>query len=336
MQTWRERLKHDPVKPLTSCAYTAIRYYAGHDLLGEDVEPIQTLWSQPEAKKLLRNQRGDGSWAYPGKDPEKYPDVKYSLLETFKRLRGIVGKYELDKSHPAVEAAAEYVFTCQTPEGDFRGIYVDQYSPHYTGVIIELLVKAGYGGDPRVEDAIRWLIRVKQRDGGWAYPGLTAGLNWEEGARITSQHAETLPFDPSKPFSHSVTGMALRGLACHPKYAHSPDAAKAGELLASRFFKPDTYNSFRAADYWLRFQYPFWWNNLVMALNSLQKIGFKEDHPRVAEALDWLIEHQSGDGLWDYSYRKESRKIDTEKARDERRWVTLAICRVFEGFERNG
>jgi squalene cyclase len=251
------------------------------------------------------------------------------LIETFKRLREFVGKYELDRTHPAIEAAAEYIFTYQSEEGDFRGFYVDQYAPHYTGLIVELLTKAGYGRDARVGEAINWLVKVRQSDGGWAYPGLTEKLSWEEEVYISSHHSETIQFDPSRPFSHNITGMAIRALACHPDYAHTEEAITAGELLASRFFQPDLYNSYKAADYWFRFQYPFWWNNLAMALDSLSRIGFSANHPQIKKGLTWLMDHQSEDSLWENSYRKGAKKIGTEKAWEDRLWVTLAICRVF-------
>jgi len=329
---WETQLRLDPIKPLISCAYPAIRYYARRDLLGEDVGPIQTLWSQPEAMKLLRHQRGDGSWTVPEKYSAKHPDVKYGLIETFRRLRELVGKYEFDGSHPAVEAAAEYVFTCQTPEGDFRGFYVDQYAPHYTGLIAELLIRAGYGDDPRVEKAIEWLIRVRQGDGGWLYPPLGAKLSWTEQVYISCHHTKTMQFDLSHPSSHNVTGMALRGLALHSRFAHTPETRKVGELLASRFFQPDAYKSYEAADNWVRFQYPYWWNNLVMALDSLSRIGFTADHPKVREGLDWFAEHQSPDGLWENSYKKGAKKYETESAAEGRLWVSLAICRVLASF----
>jgi len=137
---------------------------------------------------------------------EKYPAVGYGLIETFKHLREIVGRYEFDRTQPATEAAAEYVLTRLSGEGDFRGFYADQYTPHYTRLLVELLVKAGYDGDPWVEEEVRWLIRVRQEDGGWVYSGLTKGLSWKEEVFISSHYAETLRFDPRHPSSHKIQG----------------------------------------------------------------------------------------------------------------------------------
>jgi hypothetical protein len=127
--------------------------------------------------------------------------------------------------------------------------------------------------------------------------------------------------------------MALRGLACSPRYAHSPEAEKAGELLASRFFQKDKYTSYEAADNWVRFLYPWWWNNLPMALDSIARIGFKADHPKVREGLKWLVENQLADGLWENSYKKGAKRYETESAAEGRLWVSLAIGRVLKAFK---
>jgi hypothetical protein len=220
MATWTDGLKHDPIKPLANCSYPAIKYYARRDLLGDEVEPIQTLWGLPDTKKLLRYQRGDGSWTVPLKYQEKSPDVNYSLVETFRRLRELVGKYEFNRSHPTISSAAKFVFTCQSAEGDIRGFYVDQYAPHYTGLYMELLVGAGYGDDPRIAKAIGWLIAHRQRDGGWVYPPLAAGISWAEEVYISSHHAGAIPFEAEQPQHNRHGAPRARlppGLRPHPR-----------------------------------------------------------------------------------------------------------------------
>ena len=327
---WRSRLRRDPLEPLLASEHEAVLYFTRRDLLDEDVRSVSTLWDLPEPLKLLKRQREDGSWAYPGKNPERYPDVNYSLVETYKRLRLLVGKYGFDRSHPSIERAAEYILSCQTEEGDIRGAYASQYHPHYDGVFLEYLIKAGYQDDPRVKRCLEWLLSVRMEDGGWAHPTLTEGLSWDEVTKLSTTSAPTIPFDRTKISCNLVTGMTLRAFACHPEYRNREEAKRAGELLASRFFKANVYNTYKAADNWVRFQYPFWWNNLLMALDSLSLIGFTPEHARVKEALDWFVEHQSDDGLWEDSYKKSAKRIDTERARKGRQWISLAICRVLK------
>jgi len=313
MVDWKKLLQHDPVEPLLSSKYVATQYFSRRDLLGEDVESIENLWNLKEPKKLLGRQLEDGSWKYPGKNPARYPDVKYGLAETFKHLRLLVGKYGFDRSHPVIARAVEYMFSCQTDEGDIRGVYASQYHPHYCGAFMEYIIKAGYCDDPRVKKCISWLLSVQGEDGSWSLPMLTEGLNRKDVTELSTTNAQTLSFDLSKPSCNMVTGMTLRALACHPEYQISDEALKAGKHFASRFFKANNYNTYKAPDNWVRFQYPYWWNNLLGALDSLSRIGFTYEYPKVKEALDWFIEHQKIDGLWDDNYKKNAKKIDTEK-----------------------
>jgi hypothetical protein len=125
--------------------------------------------------------------------------------------------------------------------------------------------------------------------------------------------------------------MVLRAFAVHPEYRKSEAAQAAARLLVSRFFQPDRYTSMQAASYWLRFDFPFWWNNLVSALDSVSFIGLKKDEEQVRRAVNWLIEHQEEDGLWRVSYaRPDVRETETAKKRETRLWVSLAICRVLK------
>ena len=191
-----------------------------------------------------------------------------------------------------------------------------------------LLIRAGYEDDARIGRGFRWLLSMRQADQGWSIPILTRKLDRATLYRVTSRHAKPVEPDRSKPFSHHWTGMVLRAFAAHPKYRTTSAVRTAGELLKSRFFQPDSYGSYRAASYWIRFEYPFWWNNLVAAMDSLSCLGFSKDDPSMEEALHWLRDHQEDCGLWKVSYVQSAR--ETAKTRAMQFWVTLAICRVWK------
>ena len=162
---------------------------------------------------------------------------------------------------------------------------------------------------------------------------ITHKLDRETQYRLSSEVAEPIQPDRSKPFSHNATGMILRAFAVHPQYRHSEAAHTAAGLLAGRFFQPDAYTSYQAASYWLRFEYPFWWNNLVAALDSISRIGPPGAHAQVKLALDWLVEHQESSGLWKTSYAKpDEAEKDNANTRAMKPWVSLAICRVLRRY----
>ncbi len=332
---WRDRLRYDLVPPLRDSGDAAVAYFAERDLLGAPVAAVQNLWALPAPSKLLRRQRQDGSWTVGAARARRSPAVNYALLETWKHLARLVDQYGFDRTHPGAAAAAAYLFSCQTDEGDFRGILANQLAMYYSGAILALLIRAGYADDARIERGLQWLLRMRQDDGGWvATVFQTLDLSGADTRRLTSTDVPTLrEHDRARPFSHNWTGMVLRAFAAHPRHRHTPPVVHAARLLTSRLFRPDVYASYRHPDNWVRFQVPFWWNHLVAALDTLSLIGLPADDPGIAAALDWLVEHQEATGLWRTSYSSiHKRPPDTPRTQTERLWVSLAIGRVFARF----
>ncbi|HNQ24859.1 MAG TPA: prenyltransferase/squalene oxidase repeat-containing protein [Phycisphaerae bacterium] len=331
MSHWLNELRYDPIAPLMCSGAEALVYHVRRDLLAEQVEPIQTVWDLPEGRKILRRQQEDGSFKLSGKRPDRYPPYHYALAETWKQFRYLVEQFGFTKGHLAAQRAAEFLLSCQAEAGDIRGMLANQYATYYTGAILGLLIKAGYGDDPRIEKGMQWLLSMRQADGGWTIAMLTHRLSREETYRLSSEYAVPLEPDRSQPFSHTCTGMVLRAFAVHPRHRRSVAARRAANLLKGRFFQPDSYSSYKDADYWVKFQYPFWWNHLVAALDSLSLIGVPRDDPDIQRGLDWLIENQEKSGLWRLSYAKKT-GAQPAKANEMRLWITLAICRILKRY----
>jgi hypothetical protein len=323
------RLRRDPIPSLLSSDNQALLYLVRHDLLSESVGPVEGLWGLPEAHKILHKQQENGSWRYPGRNREIYPETNYDLLETFRQLGVLVEKYAFDRRHPHIARAAEFVLSCQTSEGDIRGILGTQYMPYYHAVILALLIKAGYGDDPRLQTGLDWLLSMRQDDGGWIVP-MQAVPPREKTRELWS--APPVPPDRSLPFSHLATGMVLRAFAVHPRYHGLEESKTAAACLKSRFFQPDKYNDRKASSYWTKLQFPFWWTNILTSLDSLSLIGFDADDGDVAKALQWFVDNQGENGLWKTSYEQANRKEMSLREKEAMWWVGLAICRVFKRF----
>jgi hypothetical protein len=329
MSEWRNRLQIDPVPSLLSSENVALSYFARRDLLSEEIGPVEHLWELPEALAIVRKQQDNGSWRYPGRNRDLYPETNYDLLETFRQLRVLVEKYALDRRHPAIAGAAEFALSCQTGEGDIRGILGTQYMPYYHGAVSELLIKAGYGDDPRIDTGLDWLLSARQDDGGWIVP--LQAVPAREKTRALWSAPPILP-DRSRPFSHLATGMVLRAFAVHPRCRDLEETRIAAGCLKSRFFQPDKYNDRKARSYWTKFQFPFWWTNILTSLDSLSLLGFPASDDDVAKALEWFVDNQREDGLWKTSYEQAKRKEMSAREKDAMEWVGLAVCRVFRRF----
>ena len=249
----------------------------------------------------------------------------YDQLQTYKVLMDLVGKYEFSREHPALERAADFLFSFQTGEGDFRGLYREQYSPNYTAGMTELLVKAGYGDDGRIIKVFSWLLSMRQDDGGWALPMRTGVPKGTSTIKEAFWVDEPIQPDRSRLFSHWVTGIVLRAFAAHGECRGTREAIAAGELLKSRFFKPDPYPDRKAASFWEKIRYPFWWTDILSALDSLWWLGFSAGDADIQKGLDWLITNQQPNGLWNARYLSGSDK-------DIHLWTTLHVCRVLKRF----
>jgi len=141
----------------------------------------------------------------------------------------------MNKNHPAIRKASEYLFSCQTEEGNIMGILANQYTPYYTGAIMYLLIKAGYENDPRIEKGFKWLLIMRQDDGSrviGSHGMIGVKLSRDEKNDLTSDaNRKTMrAFDKSKPFSAASTVMVLRAFSVHDKYKNSGYALKAAEL----------------------------------------------------------------------------------------------------------
>jgi hypothetical protein len=306
-------LRHDPIPWLRSAEDPAIDAMVERDLCGQKVDLVGALWPLKEPQRLIKKQLADGSWKYP---TPKEPPFNYELYQTFNMLGVLVSIFGFDKRHPAVQKAAEYVFGCQSDEGDYRGIYGNQPAHTYTSALMELLIQAGYQNHESIERAFGWLRKTRQKDGGWAIPSRTVGQSW---------HAEQVEPNLEKPYSHLVTGMVLRAFASHPKRKRSNVAKEAAALLEARLFLPDKYPDRRGKEYWTRFAFPFQFTDLLTSLDSFSRMGFSADQAGVARSIEWFSQQQRDDGSF---------ALKMLKGQDARLpyWLGLALCRALKRF----
>jgi hypothetical protein len=322
MSSWRKRLPHNPIPILLDSGCEPVAYFTCRDLLDEDPGPVTQLWAIPEVQKILRRQQKSGRWKYPAPGTTDRNTEDYDQIETYRQVGFLVEKYGFTRKHPALRNAAEFLFSCQTEAGDFRGIYGRQYSPNYSAGIMELLIKAGFGRDRRITRGLRWLLSMRQADGGWAIPLRTAGVT-----RYTEVLARgnTLEPDRVRPFSHLATGVVLRAFAVAEDYRAREEILLGGKLLASRFFRSDSYVDRRTPAYWTGFRFPFWFTDILTALDTLARLGFPAEDPQIRKGLNWFVERQRKDGGW-------TLKLLSGADKKLPYWLDLSVCRVFKRF----
>jgi Squalene-hopene cyclase C-terminal domain len=312
-------LRVDPAHRVAASSNPAIAFFGRRDLLGAGVDPVGALWELPEPRRVLAKQTQDGSWRYPGGKRSIRSQENYDQLETFRQLGILVEKFGFTRQHPSVERAVTYLLSFQTDEGDLRGIYGNQYATTYVGAILELLIKAGYADDPRIATALSWLLAMRQSDGGWAIPVRTVGVPFPEFVDVR-RHPEPVAPDRSKPSSHLVTGMVLRAFAAHPAWLGAVEVREAGELLAMRLYRRDTYTDRGDVSYWERVSFPFWFTDIVSSLDTLSRLSFDPETPPISAAVARVAELQRADETFAF-------KLLRAKDKDLPWWICLAVCR---------
>lgn len=302
------------IRTLLDTGNEALTAFTRRDLLGEEVN-IEELWPLPGAEKILKRQQPDGSWIYPNKDAMLRSPTNYNQYQTYKTVAQLVQFYGFNKKHEAIRKASDYLFSFQTEEGEFRGLYGNQYSPNYSASITEFLIKAGYT-DIRIERSLNWLLTIRQDDGGWAIPLRTRNRELE-----ALKEKKTIEPDTTKPFSHLITGIVLRPFSLMPSYrVHVRDA---GLLLADRIFTRDKYSDRQGAEYWTKFTFPYHWTDLLSTMDTLTMLKII-NHPKITIVLDWFEHYKQEDGTYDVSVMAGA------KYRDVRYWITLQYLIVLK------
>ena len=111
----------------------------------------------------------------------------------------VLSRLGLDRTNEKVARACEFIFRFQQDEGGFSSDSPEKASMEYeyrrrkgktlppknefvsslvyetqltclTGNMAAALIRLGYEDDFRVKKAIRWLVKVQNRDGGWLCP----------------------------------------------------------------------------------------------------------------------------------------------------------------------
>jgi hypothetical protein len=120
--------------------------------------------------------------------------------------------------------------------------------------------------------------------------------------------------------------MVLRAFAADPDWREAAEVRLAGELLASRLFKRDPYGDRGDASYWERVSFPFWFTDIVSALDTLSRLGFPPRSAPIAGALERLSELQRDDGTF-------ALKLLRAKDMDLPWWICLAIYRSLQRWQ---
>lgn len=299
-----------------SCRYFALRDLLDRKLDDPEVgEAKQMIGRRGWAADQLSEQLPDGSWVS-GENlyGPKYVATNWRLL--------VLADLGLDKKDPRMSRACKlYMNHMSKKDGGF-GSYRGETS-HFcvTGNAARALIQAGYSDDPRVQSALRWLVKEQKEDGGWHCWAKQGTLDcWE----------------------------ALGAFAVLPRQKWSRSIKRSVERGAGFYLNRRLHRQGRKYEPWFRLHYPVhYYYDLLVGLDILSSLGYGKDE-RLRPALRFLEGRRRDDGTWSIDayhpdlvpgdtyynyvrkYPKPPRPLVLEKKGGPSKLITLRALRVMK------
>jgi len=332
-----------------SVRYLTVRHLLGRPEGDSEVEGARAAVPYSRvAERVFARQASDGHWgdaATPYKP--KYKATYWTLM--------VLGHLGLRRDDERVRRAVEYVFRFQQPNGGFAETGAEGARREYdyvaqrrkargkepadesvfipdlihqmtlsclTGNVVAALLRLGYGDDPRLWQAVEWLVSVQNADGGWLCPYWKAHIRDKHscfyGTICPLEAFSEIPEDRRPP---AVQEAAARG---------------AEFLLMHRLYRAD-HHDFRVINpNWLKLAFPWFYSyNILRGLWVLTRLGIRDE--RMDDALSLLQEKQTPEGNWLLESTPCGRmQANLEKKGQPSKWVTLKALWVLQTLGKQG
>ena len=340
--TWIPLLLGDPSPSLRLLVLQELLHKDENDSEFQELKKNQL--KDPLISELLKFQRKDGSW----ESTEILGLTMANPILNTSQAMCRLAYLGLDKKHPAIQKAAEYLFSFQLESGAWPGVVnasmalwmketskksTEPYfthsdlgnviAPGLTGFPLRSLAMCGYAKDDRAEKAYEFLLTLLSPDGSWPYIISPEG---ETGYQAVGYRK----MPNSRYGCRTNTSVVLNCFAYHPKRRNSKNAKKALDLLLARETRERQHLGFEVArmigteaahgflTYYARF-------DVAMILDLCWRIGATKEDPRVKDLIKYIQETQGEHGIWTYEPKPQVS-----------RWVTFDILRSLSKIDETG
>ena len=287
----------------------AIRWQVMRDLIGASAAEVraerQRVASEGWGARLLALQDPDGRWAGAIYSP-KWTSTTYTLL--------LLHWLGLPRSHPQALAGCRQLWDNAHFYDGGLNVAESARQPEtcITGMFVLIASSLGHE-DPRVDEAVGWLVEQRLPDGGWNCRSIRTG----------SRHGS---------FHTSVT--VLEALL---RYQQAGGAVPVGEVMESGrefFLDHSLYRSHRTGAIvnpaFTRFPFPPQWHfDVLRGLEHFRESQSASDD-RLADAVQRVRDARSGDGRWPAYRPYAGRRWFELESSGPSRWTTLRALRVLD------
>ena len=321
--TWIPLLLADPSPCLRLLVLRELLHLPQDDPEVRELQVLQT--TDPLVSRLVALQADDGHWE-PARLPGSFPGGAIHTTAAALLRLGYLG---LDVVFPAVERAAQYIFSLQQPDGSwplvetYQGEEGEEIAsmPLQTALPLAGLAACGYAEDPRAEKGYEWLLAQRLEDGAWP-------TGWKAGNYRGVAGYRRLPH--SRWGCRSNTTAVLLCLAGHPQRCRGSEARRALDLLLGRETREQHHLGYEAArrvglepshgylTYFARF-------DPALLLELCWRIGANLQDERVADLVSFISGLQGPFGLWSYPRYPQAA-----------RWVSFDLLRSLANLDKTG
>jgi hypothetical protein len=328
MTAWLKRLNEDPLHWLLEQdpENPSIRFFALRDLLDrpEDDPEVQEakaaiMQSGPVAA-ILDAQKSEGYWfkAGGGYSP-KYQGTVWQIM--------ILSELGADPDDARVERGCEYLLSHSiASNGAFSVLGKPVPSgviPCLNGNMLFALRKLGFGDDPRVQTATRWLVQATTGEGDFQY--LKSGTTGPCFA-CSANNAQPCAWGANK---------VLRAFSGWLESERTPEMERAIQIGVDFLFSRDPAEADypyteRVSSTWFKFGFPLsYWSDVLETTEVLAVLG-RGDDPRLGNAIQFILGKQDEQGRWKLENTMNRMWVEIEKKREPSKWVTLRALRVLK------
>lgn len=316
---WPDYLCDDPTDWLLEEDNPSVRYLALRTIMEqpeehrETVAAKQSIMSSGPVPAILAAQHEDGYWAKPGTGySPKYQGTVWQLM--------FLARLAADGSDERVARACEYLLTHgRAKNGAFSAsadVVPSAAVECLNGNLIHAFYRLGWGGDERVQEAVRQLC-----------------------ASISRRHFQC-PANDRLPCAWGAV-KALRAFSAIPKEERSSEVQAAINegadfLLSYNLAVADYPYRERINSNWFKFGFPLsYGSNVLEALHVLADLGYGA-RPALTDALRLTLSKQDSLGRWKMETSLNGKMwADIEAKGKPSKWVTLQavqmLKRVFGG-----
>lgn len=318
-----------------------VRYYTLRDLLGAPADDPEVRAARratvrhPPVKPILDAMRPDGFWvnSFGGYTP-KYTGTLWQVI--------FLGQFGASGEDPRIRRVVDYVLDhSRAPLGRFSATSTNRKATPagmvhcLEGNLGASLLELGFGDDPRLKEALRWMARSITGEGLAAASSKDPARFYRSGNSAPGFHCAANNHKPcawgaipaldalSRVPARSRTGPIRRAIAVGVAFLLRYDPAKANYPMG---WSPKPNGS------WFKFGYPMGYVTDVLR-NAEVLVALGKGHDRKLRPLaELILSKRDAEGRWplEYSYQGKT-WFDLGPKRAPNKWVTVRALRALKG-----